>query len=105
MLATRAEKAQKKKKKKEKKKNRVANFVSENELAPLRDTVFFSLSKNVCVQRCDCPAVFRSGVFYDPNCSNVTADHAVLVVGYGTDSATGLDYWLVKNRYSIFASF
>ena len=28
-------------------------------------------------------------------------NHAVLMVGYGTDTATGLDYWLIRNSWNI----
>ena len=38
-----------------------------------------------------------AGVYDEPDCSTRALDHAVLVVGYGTDS--DVDYWLVKNRY------
>ena len=41
---------------------------------------------------------YSSGVMDPRVCCGVGTNHAVLVVGYGTDSATGLEYWLVKNR-------
>jgi len=42
---------------------------------------------------------YKSGVYFEPSCSNITTDHAVLVVGYGTDD--GMDYWLVKNSWTV----
>ncbi|KAG5285285.1 hypothetical protein AALO_G00001610 [Alosa alosa] len=40
---------------------------------------------------------YDSGVFYDSYCSSSNVNHAVLVVGYGTEG--GQDYWLVKNSW------
>ncbi|KPP56711.1 hypothetical protein Z043_125642, partial [Scleropages formosus] len=42
---------------------------------------------------------YRSGVYDDPSCTH-NVNHGVLAVGYGT--LNGVDYWLVKNRYSDF---
>jgi cathepsin L len=42
---------------------------------------------------------YESGVFNGCNQTNPDLDHAVMLVGYGTDSALG-DYWLVRNSWS-----
>ena len=43
---------------------------------------------------------YKQGVFYDSTCNDKT-NHAVLVVGYGTDDLTNEDYWLVKNSWGM----
>lgn len=42
---------------------------------------------------------YKKGVYSEENCSSKQLDHGVLVVGYGTDKETGMDYWLVKNSW------
>lgn len=43
---------------------------------------------------------YKSGIYLDSKCST-DINHAVLLVGYGTDKVTKLDYWLVKNSYGV----
>ena len=44
--------------------------------------------------------LYHSGVYDEPKCSSEQLDHGLLVVGYGTDSDSGKDYWLVKNSWA-----
>lgn len=42
---------------------------------------------------------YKSGIWGPRFCSKTMTDHAVLLVGYGTDS--GKDYWIVKNSWGL----
>jgi len=47
-----------------------------------------------------CFQSYRSGVLSEASClCGQSLNHGVLLVGAGTDAATGLDYWLIKNSW------
>ncbi len=41
--------------------------------------------------------LYHSGVYYEPDCSDLGLDRSLLVVGYGNED--GQDYWLAKNSW------
>ena len=46
---------------------------------------------------------YASGIIDAADCGHGPYDrinHAVLIVGYGINEATGLDYWLIKNSWN-----
>lgn len=43
---------------------------------------------------------FKNGIFNDEDCgSTAPLTHAVLLVGYGHDNETNMDYWIIKNSW------
>ncbi|CAI5977799.1 unnamed protein product, partial [Closterium sp. NIES-64] len=42
---------------------------------------------------------YAGGVYTDPLCDNGLLDHSVLVVGFGTDQASGTPFWIIRNSW------
>ncbi|CAI8041681.1 Cathepsin L [Geodia barretti] len=42
---------------------------------------------------------YTDGIYCDTDCNQSGLNHAMLVVGYGTDSSSGVDYWILKNSW------
>jgi len=43
--------------------------------------------------------LYQGGIAHPRDCSADVLNHAVLLVGYGTDEETGEDYWIIRNSW------
>jgi cathepsin L len=57
---------------------------------------------SVCINANENFMSYAGGVYDDSECNSDFAaiNHCVLAVGYGHDSATGKDYWILKNSWN-----
>jgi hypothetical protein len=42
---------------------------------------------------------YADGIYSDPACPNTIHNHAVAIVGWGTDLTTKQDYWIIRNSW------
>lgn len=43
---------------------------------------------------------YREGIYYEPECDPLKLNHAILIVGFGTD-VKGNDYYIIKNSFGV----
>lgn len=44
--------------------------------------------------------IHRQGVYSEPTCAGKEVNHAVNIIGWGTDTVTGKDYWIIRNSWN-----
>ncbi|XP_072546258.1 cathepsin L-like peptidase [Salminus brasiliensis] len=75
--------------------------VSSNDEISLEDAVALNGPVSVAIDtKRSTFQLYKSGVYDDPFCSKSDLNHAVLVVGYGTDEKEQA-YWLIKNSWGV----
>lgn len=81
----------------------LATISNYNDVQPMNETqlLFASLGGTVSIAiEADSQdfQFYSGGVFNSPNCGT-NLDHGVAIVGFGHDSQSGLDYWIVRNSW------
>lgn len=67
----------------------------------LQEVVAMKGPVSVGIAATDDFSFYHGGIYEDEYCSSIQLNHAVLVVGYGTERVNGedVDYWIVKNSW------
>ena len=60
---------------------------------------FYATAVKTSIEVIDSFRDYKSGVYSDPDCPNDKHNHAVAIVGFGTDVESGMDYWIVRNSW------
>lgn len=68
-----------------------------NENLLLRSLLSGPVSIGICGS--DATFLYYARGIYDQQDCCTDQNHAMLLVGYGTDKDTGVDYWIAQNRY------
>jgi C1A family cysteine protease len=61
-------------------------------------TTFMTTALKTSIEVIDTFYDYASGVYSDPNCPTDIHNHAVAIVGWGTDEQ-GMDYWVLRNSW------
>ena len=62
-------------------------------------TTFATTALKTSIEVVDSFYDYAGGVYSDPNCPNDKHNHAVAIVGWGTDATSGMDYWIMRNSW------
>ena len=61
-------------------------------------TQFYTTALKTSIEVIDSFYDYTAGVYSDPNCPDDIHNHAVAIVGWGTDN-NGIDYWYLRNSW------
>lgn len=60
---------------------------------------FYAISLKTSIEVIDSFYDYSGGVYSDPACPDDKHNHAVAIVGWGTDEVTKQDYWIIRNSW------
>jgi hypothetical protein len=60
---------------------------------------FYTTAMKTSIEVIDSFYDYVDGVYSDASCPSDIHNHAVAIVGWGTDETSGKDYWIVRNSW------